>query len=495
MIPAFVLAQTSIDSTVTRTDSDGTVYTTNTDTTSDSLDKDPSYTDSTTDTTIKTEPTSEPVFEPSSATEPYEEPKTTVEPTTTTVNMDKTTDYQTPEDYTYDNIKTVTDSYNDINEEQKIVESELRDQIKDEIDDSIIEIRSQEDIEAYKLQDAVNDIRTEIYDDINATFKNTSPTDIESIRDLEHRINDALVDIEYSLENKSGVDVDLSTISIRETFLRYEKIIEEKIVILQAREGDLVEKDTDGDGLSDYDEKYIYKTDPENAYTVEGELNDAQKIQAGINPIDPEGKLIEYQDPREDRKSVISKVHKLERVELVTKEGEEGKRLQLSGTALPNSYVTVYIFSTPTIVTVKTNARGEWSYTLDKELDNGQHDVYVATVDNSGRLIARSESIPITKSDEAATLGTFGIGEPSPAPNNFVQENFILIILSILLFAVIVVLILSGGKNKEADFVVPEDESGNDPSLSSPETLTSPETSATPEIPTKPETPEVGEEK
>jgi hypothetical protein len=355
-----------------------------------------------------------------------------------------------------ESIRTVSDSLNEIGEEAKIVESEVRAEIKNSIDRSILDIRSQIDIEAYELQRAVDDTRNEIYRDINTTINTKNLTDSETVSELETRVENAVEDIRTSLEEASGVEVNVeeNVRSIKNTLLRYREVIEEKKQIIEEREGNLLEQDTDGDGLSDYDEKFIYRTNPESARTVEGELTDAEKIERGINPTSEDNEPINYADPREDQQAVVSKIHKVERVELIVDEQTQEKRLRMQGTALPNSYVTVYVFSTPTIVTVKTNARGEWSYTLDKELENGEHEVYVATVDNTGRLIARSEGIAVTQTAEAAALGTFGIGEPNQAQNDFVQENFILIIIAILLAAIIITLILSGGNRDKAKEII-----------------------------------------
>jgi len=76
---------------------------------------------------------------------------------------------------------------------------------------------------------------------------------------------------------------------------------------------------------------------------------------------------------------------------------------QISGTALPNSFVTLYIFSTPTIVTVKTDADGSFVYTFEKELQDGSHDVYVAITDNAGSIVARSNPFQFFKEAQAFT--------------------------------------------------------------------------------------------
>jgi len=49
-------------------------------------------------------------------------------------------------------------------------------------------------------------------------------------------------------------------------------------------------KDTDGDGLSDYDELYLYNTSPYIADSDSDSVSDGQEIQRGTDPNCPEGK-------------------------------------------------------------------------------------------------------------------------------------------------------------------------------------------------------------
>ncbi len=88
----------------------------------------------------------------------------------------------------------------------------------------------------------------------------------------------------------------------------------------------------------------------------------------------------------------------------VVKVGTEN-RLKLEGKGLPNSFVTVYIYSSlPIILTVKTDSEGNWSYVLDKQLDDGEHEAYVAVTDNTGKITAKSEPLPFIKTAQAATI-------------------------------------------------------------------------------------------
>lgn len=77
--------------------------------------------------------------------------------------------------------------------------------------------------------------------------------------------------------------------------------------------------------------------------------------------------------------------------------GNERDVIELKGTAAPYSKVTLYIFSTPIIVTVVANADGQWAYKLDQPLEEGRHTVYVATVDSSGKIVEKSAPVYFTQ--------------------------------------------------------------------------------------------------
>jgi len=78
--------------------------------------------------------------------------------------------------------------------------------------------------------------------------------------------------------------------------------------------------------------------------------------------------------------------------------------LKISGKALPNIYITVFIYSDPIVLTIKTDSNGDWSYTLDKPLEEGNHEVYVAVADNTGKVTAKSEPILFVQTAEATTI-------------------------------------------------------------------------------------------
>jgi hypothetical protein len=66
-----------------------------------------------------------------------------------------------------------------------------------------------------------------------------------------------------------------------------------------------------------------------------------------------------------------------------------GGQVIFKGKGLPNSTVTIYIYSDPIVVTTKTDENGEWVYELNYPLEGEKHTAY-ATVKSSGKYVKSS---------------------------------------------------------------------------------------------------------
>ena len=107
--------------------------------------------------------------------------------------------------------------------------------------------------------------------------------------------------------------------------------------------------------------------------------------------------------------------------------------------------VTIYIFSNdPIVITVKTDENGNWSYELDKELENGQHEAYVAVADDSGKILAKSEPIAFVKTAEAATIVPAPGSESNQSPIARSQQQYVLIAIIITVVCLGIALALIG---------------------------------------------------
>lgn len=344
-----------------------------------------------------------------------------------------------------ESIDTISKTTEEVTVEKEAVLIEIKETVKQDIDDSIIFIRKTTETPAYELQRVVDVERTELFENLTQTIEAIQPSEGSKIADLQVQVDASLQKIQTSLETESGLPVNFekSHRDIKETLLRFEEVLQEKRMIIESRQGALVFEDTDADAVSDYDEIYIYRTDPSNARTVGTDLTDGQKIEAGINALSDTSEKVSYQDPREDQESFVSSSYRVEKVQLIKEENQSSK-LVFEGTALPNTYITLYIYSTPIVVTVKTNDSGQWSYELEKELEDGEHQMFVATVDTSGKIIARSNPILFTKSAEAATIGIAGSLNNSISTQNFLKDNFILITLAVLISVVVLGMMFVG---------------------------------------------------
>ena len=183
------------------------------------------------------------------------------------------------------------------------------------------------------------------------------------------------------------------------------KKIIERIKIKKGREDALL--DSDQDGISNFDEVNIYKTDPSLADSDGDGYIDGAEVLSGFNPNDPSLEaVVKYEDPK-NTGEVDNSLFAVSAIDIEPTEAnkkEISKNISVKGKSIPNAFITLYIYSDPTIVTVKTDKDGNWNYTLDKELENGDHEIYVAITDNTGSIVAKSNPIPFVKQAAAVTV-------------------------------------------------------------------------------------------
>lgn len=141
---------------------------------------------------------------------------------------------------------------------------------------------------------------------------------------------------------------------------------------------------------------------------------------------------------------VISAEFSIQHVEMIKKYDGQ-KTLLLTGKALPNSMLAVYIFSEdPVVVTVKTDESGNWSYELSKELEDGQHEVYVAITEDDGRIVSKAEPLAFVKTAEAATVVPFSQLDSNKSPMQKSTPNYILMAIALMSVCLVVALALIG---------------------------------------------------
>lgn len=186
----------------------------------------------------------------------------------------------------------------------------------------------------------------------------------------------------------------------------------EKFIALRSSQN--VFLDSDSDGISDYDEITLYHTDEETADSDRDGVPDASELFRHTDPntasSSPTSFLSFSQKPTEVCASSSSflTVDNIDVFDVRT--DSQGKKIisqiLFRGRGLANSFITVFLYSSPIVVTVKSDANGVWEYLLERELEDGSHEVYSTMTDGSGTVIARSERFTFVKSAEAITVGT-----------------------------------------------------------------------------------------
>jgi hypothetical protein len=163
--------------------------------------------------------------------------------------------------------------------------------------------------------------------------------------------------------------------------------------------------DSDADGVSDYDERNLYHTDGHSVDTDNDGFDDGIEVMRGFDPRSPLGETaITYEMPQDTVGLEDKAILQINTVQPSVKQTSGDTKIvqsEIHGKGLPNSFVTLYVFSTPTVVTVKTDSDGSFVYTFEKELDDGQHEVYAAITDNAGAIVAQSSPFKFIKQAEA----------------------------------------------------------------------------------------------
>ena len=259
------------------------------------------------------------------------------------------------------------------------------------------------------------------------------------------------------------------------------KASQRKVRVLRAQRGRVIDKnnilqqsasvvlvfDEDGDGLIDSVEKRL-GTNPKLKDTDKDGYSDGDEVRNGFNPLG-EGKLSSgilfpideallnqqlLEHPKTNGK--VNSDLQIEQIENVLNEKDNFEMAYvISGQAEANSVLTVYVYSDlPVVATVKSDEFGNWQYELSDLLSEGEHEVYVAVNDNTGKILKKSNPISFfIKEAKAVSINDFvAISVATPQTeaesmiNIYVVVAVIIVVVSLLLFFILFVIL----KNKQA---------------------------------------------
>jgi hypothetical protein len=284
-------------------------------------------------------------------------------------------------------------------------------------------------------EDVIRAVRTQLINTIDISFAQGVIPSAADEKRLEAAIKEgfAAIDRAASFDSASSPG---SQSTVTGAIGVFADAVEQATKSLEASGAGAVYKDSNKDGISDYDSVHIYHLDPikpSPVTVINGQtLTAGDKVLRGYDPTAKDLVAVPLQEPTISVAPETT-IYKVEDVKLTTE-----KRVAITGTALPNSYVTLYIYSTPIVVTVKTDRNGKWQYTVDRELETGEHKIYAASVDNTGKIVAKTVAIPFTRTAEAATLdsvpplGASSVERPGLANNRVLMPLVAISILFII---------------------------------------------------------------
>ncbi len=397
-------------------------------------------------------------------------PGSVSQPGETNFNTQQNPPREPQEDRPRERISEIGSSLRQFQREVRRVENAVRERVTREVETAVqradltSERREEREyarpFNAEDRQRKLQELTSKLSQDVRSAISSgEGPSDAAG--ELQPVLRSSLEEIRLLIKSDTGVDIDLSP-SARTVI---DVVAENTPQVAQAR-SELLERggldlydDTDNDGISNYDERHVYNTDPLNAFTSDSSLTDGERILLGLDAHSKGTVYVPVESPQVAGTVVenVFEVHAIN-VELLPIAGDAQASdapatadvpvfkeiVTFSGRALPNSFVTLYVFSTPVVVTVKADASGAWSYTLDSELEDGNHELYVATVDAGGRILAKSPAVPFVKRAEAAEFTPLLIPEtPDVTPLSLLRDNLTLVgIVAFAVFALIALIIL-----------------------------------------------------
>ncbi|MFH1565149.1 MAG: Ig-like domain-containing protein [bacterium] len=220
--------------------------------------------------------------------------------------------------------------------------------------------------------------------------------------------------------------------------------------------------DSDQDGLPDDMEKRI-GSDPNNADTDNDGYLDGEEVKNNFDPMgqgmfaqnmSPVDKAILNQETMEqpitdgEVKENIMQVNEI-LMPNVDEDNQENS-FTISGTAIPNSMVSLYVYSgIAVLATVEADENGNWSHVFEQELKDGEHDIYATINDSEGKIEAKSNPKSFfIKEAKAVGINDF-VSETMSETTQQIQETatknnsneLLFIVLTIIMLGVLILML------------------------------------------------------
>ncbi len=334
-------------------------------------------------------------------------------------------------------LEKVEDKEEEVKEELEKVKEEIKKVIAKQKEELEKEEKVKEVLE--ELEEEVSKVSKEAKEVLEREKEKVPELLTKSFEKKRREVEEKLSKV---LSPQEQIKVKLATQAIENLIRATEQRLKEDLRELENLEKELL-KDSDQDGIIDKEELRL-GTDPFNPDTDQDGILDSSELEEGLDPLNPSlGAKIKFEDPRKAKIPPSPEI-KIEKVEVIEIPEKQTLGLRIEGKALPFTFVTLHIFS-PLIVIARADAYGNWSYILDKDLEDGVHQVFATINKGSGEIDKISEPFEFIKRGKEI-VRIFG-GEASlqrvPAIEKL-EKSFILLISSLIFFSLGLALTLIG---------------------------------------------------
>ena len=216
----------------------------------------------------------------------------------------------------------------------------------------------------------------------------------------------------------------------------------------------LTTKDSDQDGLSDFDEVANFATNPLLADTDNDGVVDSVELIRNSDPLVVDQIVVpnlnkNIEEVTFDSVVEIDLVSPL--VSATNNNEQEEYFVTVEGRSIPNSYVYLLSHSTDIVGIVKTGSTGLFSYTIEQNFDIGEHQLTAVLTDVTGEIVASSKPHRFARTQNtfvaAATMST-----ATPLNNESNEDNVLLNLLvaavGVITFGFVLLLLSSTLRNR-----------------------------------------------
>src|SRR3989344_2699235 len=162
----------------------------------------------------------------------------------------------------------------------------------------------------------------------------------------------------------------------------------------------LTAKDSDQDGVSDFDEVANFGTNSLLADTDSDGVVDSIELIRGGDPLVPDQVVTPglNKNIEELTYDAVVEINSVSAQVMTTKDGDpEEYFVAVEGRSIPNSYVYLLSYSTDVVEVVKTGATGLFSYTIERDFEIGDHEITAVLTDVAGEIVASSKPYPFSR--------------------------------------------------------------------------------------------------